>query len=709
MKTKIFSAIAAIISLSSANGWVEPHYVQTYSDEEIRAQLNALNGNSRAAVKLPSRVDHTHSKHMRPVFSQGASGSCGSASRIGYMFTYETNAYRNVDGSLPENIYPSFFTWLLTDQNSSKEGMAQFTGIPNSVVYGGDQASHIFHEDKIWNLGWPTDANGVKYGWMQGYDRWKSAAGNRIERTSDIPLNSLEKIEYIKRWMYDHLGDSSYAEGGVLGGGVASLGWNVSTIPAGLYRAGESIITKFGPQVDHGVTWAGYDDSISFDLNRNGTISSDEKGAIIMLNSWGDDWENQGCAYIPYKLLIDSGRWAEFYYVRKEYRPADMMKITMNYSQRNNLKLSIGIAETATASQPTKTVTAEHFNFAGISTIPMLGVWQDGVLHKESMELGIDLTDLKFGIDTRNPFRYFLVVETDTDASGTGIVEQCQAIRYHYTTDGIDSPYDSTVVDANAFSGSISGAGKKIYIPITMPADSTAKPEFVYIPQKRISVVSVNTENGDAKSSNVLDGNDQTMWHSRWSTGNDPFPHEIKVAIDSTYSLNALEYLPRQDGSGNGRIANYEIYVSNSADSRGTLVKSGTWDNNSSVKREFFEPIKGNYVTLRSLSAAAGDNNTCMAELNLMAKITTDAVSSTVVKSVAKPSVILVGNQIQIASIPGTVSLQLFSVNGRQIYAETKISSGKMEFSLDPSLAKGVYVARIKTAGIELNRQIIVK
>jgi len=98
-----------------------------------------------------------------------------------------------------------------------------------------------------------------------------------------------------------------------------------------------------------------------------------------------------------------------------------------------------------------------------------------------------------------------------------------------------------------------------------------------------------------------------------------------------------------------------------------------------------------------------------MAELNLMAKITTDAVSSTVVKSVAKPSVILAGNQLHIASITGAVSLQLFSVNGRQLYSENKIATGTMNFTLDPSLAKGVYVARIKANGIELNRQIIVK
>jgi len=708
-KTIGILGIAATAAFSK--GWVQPNYTQTYSDSEIRAQLEALKGRSRAETVLPSRVDHSHSIHMRPVFNQGYSGSCGSASRIGYMFGYEINAYRNLDGSRPENIYPSFFTWLLTDQNSGKEGMAMFNGIPNSVVYGGDQASHIFHEDKIWNVGWATDPDGVNYGWMQGYDRWNHAAKNRLERPAYNPLTSLEYIEYAKRWMFDHLGDTTFSEGGVLGGGVASEGWNVTTIPGGSYRAGEKIITKFGPQTDHAITWAGYDDSISFDLDDNGTISEDEKGAFILLNSWGSGWANQGTAYVPYKLLIETQQWAEFYYIRKDYRPKDMMKITMNYNQRNNLKLSIGIAESADASEPATIVEAEHFKWAGISPIPMLGVWQDGVLHEESMEFGIDFSDLSFGYDTRKSFRYFLVVETDSDASGSGRVENCQAIRYSYGADKTMEPHDSLLIDADSFDGEISGSGKKILIPITMPGDSSAVPECIYIPQKRLAIAYVNSENADAPATNVLDGNQQTMWHSRWSTGNDPYPHQITVKVDSLYTLCGIEYLPRQDASGNGRIGKYEIYVSDSPNTPGTLVASGQWENDTRAKRLFFEPVLGTYITIRSLSAANGDNNTCMAELNVLAKVNaSDPVASKMGgTSMAKPSVMLVGNQLHIASITGAVSLQLFSVNGRQLYSENKIASGKMEFSLDPSLAKGVYVARIKAAGIELNRQIIVK
>lgn len=714
MKQILTLLSTALITQLSAQAWTEPEYSETYTAEEIREQLQDLRGVQTRADRdiLPSRIDHSESKYMRPAFSQGSSGSCGSASRISYLFAYELNNYRDLDASQEENIYPSFFTWLLTGQNSGKHSMAMFNGIPNSLVYGGDQASHLFHEDKIWGLGWPTDAKGANYGWMQGYDRWKHAATNRLEKTVDVKLDSREKIEYIKHWFHNHMGDESFNAGGILGGGVASSGWTVSTIPEGSHRAGEKIISKFGPQIDHGVTWAGYDDSISFDLNSNGTIEEEEKGAIIMLNSWGANWGNSGSAYIPYKLLIDNGRWAEFYYIRKDYRPDNMLRIKMNYSERCNLKLSIGIAGDVSSAEPVTSVAAHHFIYAGNSAIPMLGTWQDGEMHSESMEFALDLSDLTFGIDTRDPFKYFLIVETDSDANGTGEVEELQVVQYNnYSSDGLS--YDSTFIDADMQNVAISGASQKIYIPITMPSNGTAEPEYIYIPDNRISVESVNTENSSGQSNNVLDNDESTIWHSRWSTGTDPFPHDITLALDSTFRLNALEYLPRQDGSSNGRIAQYEIYVSNSKDDIGTLVKSGEWENNSSVKRSFFEAAEGSYITLRSLSSGNGGGHTCVAELNLMAQGSSGGATAIDRPIIAKGDLKFTLNNRSItitSASAGKAKVKLYLPNGREVFSRSQeLVAGKANIALSGKLGVGVYIANISINGLVKSQQIILQ
>ena len=122
-------------------------------------------------VQLPDHVNNGEDKYFSPIFNQDG-GSCGSAQNIAYMFGHEINAWRGLDGSLPENMYPTHFTWLLTYQNSDKEVMACTNGIPNVVTYGGRTYSRLFgaqtHDDN-------------DYGWMQGYDKWFSAMWNRAE------------------------------------------------------------------------------------------------------------------------------------------------------------------------------------------------------------------------------------------------------------------------------------------------------------------------------------------------------------------------------------------------------------------------------------------------------------------------------------------------------------------------------------------------
>lgn len=58
--------------------------------------------------KRPAYVNNAETMHFPPVFNQDG-GSCGSASRICYMFTHELNSFRNLNGKQPENYYPSHF------------------------------------------------------------------------------------------------------------------------------------------------------------------------------------------------------------------------------------------------------------------------------------------------------------------------------------------------------------------------------------------------------------------------------------------------------------------------------------------------------------------------------------------------------------------------------------------------------------------------
>lgn len=408
----------------------------------------------------PDHVNNAESRFFPPVFSQDG-GSCGSASRIGYMFTHEINAFRHADASQPENIYPTHFTWLLTNSHSGKEGMAKANGIPNAVVYGGTTYSKVFGNQ---------DCGSADFGWMQGYDKWYSAMFNRISHNSFSPngVDTEKGREFVKNWLWNHQGDDDFSVGSICGIGVASAckPAPIADDPEGRNAAagvvGQKYVTRWGDGVDHALTIVGYDDRIVFDLDSNnvyGEKDKDETGAWIIVNSWGNGWANKGFIYCPYKYGFpvrqqEGGAWKpEFYHIRKNYRPLRTLKVRMDYSRRSELKLLVGISTDLNAPEPDITVEMEHFKNAGDgrsektkqgeeAPTPMLGKWADGILHDEPMEFGYDLTDLSSGFDTRRPLKYFLIIESKPQSIGSGKLYNCSVLDYEFDKSGIETPFN---------------------------------------------------------------------------------------------------------------------------------------------------------------------------------------------------------------------------------------------------------------------------
>lgn len=423
----------------------------------VSGSLWAASYGDTVAVR-PAYVNNAESRCFPAVFNQDG-GSCGSASRIGYMFTHEVNAFRGADASKPENIYPTHFTWLLTNSHSGKEGMARANGVPNSVVYGGTTYSKVFGNQ---------DCEHADFGWMQGYDKWYSAMFNRISHNSFSPygLDTEKGREFVKNWLWNHQGDKDFVVGGICGIGVASAcrPAPIADDPEGRNKAagvvGQKYVTRWGDGVDHALTIVGYDDRIVFDLDSNkvyGEADKDECGAWIIVNSWGNGWANKGFIYCPYKYGFpvrqqEGGAWhPEFYHVRKNYRPLRTLKVRMDYSRRSELKLLAGISADLSATEPDVTIEMEHFKFAGDgrsrrakfgleASTPMLGKWADGRLHDEPMEFGYDLTDISSGFDTRRPLKYFFIIESKQDAIGTGRLYNCSVLDYEFDRLGIETP-----------------------------------------------------------------------------------------------------------------------------------------------------------------------------------------------------------------------------------------------------------------------------
>lgn len=447
----------------------------------------------RSAGQRPDHVHNGLTRFFPPVFNQDG-GSCGSASRMSYMFTHEMNTFRNLDGSLPQNYYPSHFSWLLTYGNSGKDEFVTRIGIPSAEVYGGQTYSRFFGSQ---------DCGDDDFGWMQGYDKWFAAMHNRMEApyTLSESVGTESGRETMKNYLWNHWGDPDFHGGGLVGIGVASTGdlTPIASTPANDAAGvtGKMAIHSWGTRVDHAQTIVGYDDRVEFDLNGNGIYGekdADEVGAWIVVNSWGTGWGDGGFAYCPYawggayfkevngnKVFAPESYWyGEIYPVRKNYRPLRTIKLLMEYSRRSELYLSAGVSADLNAETPERSIPFEHFKYAGDGNygntvpapeVPMLGRWADG-MHYEPMEFGYDLTDLTASFDKSRPLKYFFIVETKGTAVGTGRVHAASIIDYEDATAGIETPFD-----LGAEGVEIKNAGEKTIISVVVQGQAYYAPQ----------------------------------------------------------------------------------------------------------------------------------------------------------------------------------------------------------------------------------------
>ncbi len=458
--------------------------------------VKRANGLNRAAVQRPDHVNNAATKFFSPVFNQDG-GSCGSASRICYMFSYELAAYRDLDGSKAENYYPSHFVWLHTNSpggitDQGKDAFVTKVGVPSAATYGGQTYSSLFGYQ---------EASDDDFGWMQGYDKWYEAMHNRMLKPSNFPVNvgTEEGREAVKNWLWNHNGDESFHAGGICGIGVASGGdWqNIPTTEnnAKIGVAGLKYVKKWGTAVDHALTIVGYDDRVEFDLDGDGVygeVDADELGAWIIVNSWGSGWCNGGFIYCPYAHgvpafnqdgTVPTNFWTpEIYRVRKDYRPLRTIKLKMDYSHRSEIALSAGLSTDLNASEPEQIVSFVHFTYAGDGNygnsnpapeVPMLGRWADGKLHTEPMEFGYDLTDLTGELDYNKPLKYFFIIDTKDWAQGRGTIYNASIMDYRYDERGVEIPF---VVGDGV---EIKNAGGKTIISVVVYGSSYYAPQNV--------------------------------------------------------------------------------------------------------------------------------------------------------------------------------------------------------------------------------------
>lgn len=363
---------------------------------------------------LPYAIDNSAHPWFRPLIAQ-VGLECGQASSIGVVFTYEMNYSRNVPGNQPQNQYATHFAY-------------------NFINGGSDQGVSFFETFEILKqAGNPTvaDYGGMSYGgaarWMSGYDLYYNAMHNRVTEVYSIRVNTVEGLQTLKNWIYDH-GDGSTAGG--LGCFYAEFTHPPSVLPEGTPEAGKHVIYEWGNSSNHAMSIVGYNDSIRWDYNNDGQYTNDidinadgmvdmkdwEIGGFKMANTYGsiNGWGDQGFSYMMYKSVADQfqqgGIWNNTVVVidvRDNHEPQLTAKVNLTYPCRDKVRIMAGVSADPEATEPEHILHYPIFDFQG-GCNPM-----QGTTGYETIEFGLDLNLLLQYVEPGQDARYFLLVQED--------------------------------------------------------------------------------------------------------------------------------------------------------------------------------------------------------------------------------------------------------------------------------------------------------
>jgi hypothetical protein len=399
-----------------------------------------IGGTKVAADRLPSRVDNSTRPEFPPIYKQQW-GACGQFAAVASIFTYEMNVLNGSIADTDATRFPAHFSWNMMNhaENKGSEAyhgweVAKRIGVPTAKSYGGVRL------DKI----------GV---WPNGYGIWREAMEYRVSGYRYSPANTIEQLNEARGWLFDRnqAKPNQKTAGGLfaLDGRMGELKKVTVTIPEGEHAAGEDLWTRWGPSgYGHGITCAGYDDEVGYDLNGDGKITNDldlnddgkvtladwERGAYIVVNSWGKEWSKDGKIYLLYSAMIDP-TWKRGNYLGRaevsRYLPRTTLKLKLACNDRTDLRMTIGIAGDPNAKAPEHDFTPEAFNgwplFSGGNGghVPLAGPNDETPL-----EVGIDLTALlkKLSPDQDGKGRLFLQLSRADGSDASGELHEC-AIR----------------------------------------------------------------------------------------------------------------------------------------------------------------------------------------------------------------------------------------------------------------------------------------
>lgn len=153
-------------------------------------------------------------------------------------------------------------------------------------------------------------------------------------------------------------------------------------------------------------------------------------------------------------------------------------------------------------------------------------------------------------------------------------------------------------------------------------AKAAAMPKEGLLPAAGLKLVRASSENsGNRKfARHAIDGDPETVWHSRFSPDAAPPPHELVLDLGSERSVRGIVYVARQDAGWNGAAKEVDVAVGASPDGFGQPAGTTVLKKTKEPQTVAFPPARGRYLRLRIHSEHGSGNFASAAEIGVLAQ-----------------------------------------------------------------------------------------